>query len=99
MDKQITKLMDSARDVLARTDVIDRLYALDTTLFAACPSDPALIVTHTLNHVAFMASLADTPKALDEVLTLMAKVQQEVVDAKRQLLTGAASVGSPATVH
>jgi hypothetical protein len=96
MDKQITDLMDTARDVLKRTDVIDQLYALDTVLFASCPSDPSLIATHTMNHVAFMASLAHTPADLDRILALMAKVQDEIVATKRQIL---AQTSAAMTVH
>jgi|GEM_PF-6854794 len=96
MDKQITQLLEAARAVLARTDVIDQLDALDQVLFKACPDDPSLIAAHTANHVAFMISLADSPQALDRILALMQRVQQEIVTTKRQLLTGRPAT---ATVH
>ena len=88
MEKQISVLMGNARAVLSRTDVVDQLYALDSVLFRVCPKDADLIAAHTMNHVAFMVSLAHTQQDLDKVLALMDQVRDEIVATKRQTLAG-----------
>lgn len=95
MDKQITKMMGTAREVLSRIDVVDQLYALDQVLFTACPSDNELVVTHTLNHVAFMASLAATTQDLDKIVAIMDQVKADVLATKRAAL----SANPARTVH